>query len=228
MIILYIFLGILAFLLLFLAMTLFIPSKTRIQASFWDGDLNATLELYWIKYFFGARIRLLEMEKLKILIWFLGIPIPIKLSLKNDKEVEKEESDLADEIISVDEKKSQKKEASKKKDLREKIEDIIKIKDELISYIRKNWTDIKNIFVSYVTFSFEHLELELGMGDPAKTGKMAGNLYTIMQFLPLKNVKLSWDFAKQRFNIDIGIKIIMKFYGILLTLLKLYRAYKRK
>ena len=244
MIVLYIFLGILLFLLLFLAMFLLVPTKTCIQGSFWDGDINAKLDTYWLKYVFGARIRLLDMETLRIIVWFFAIPIPFKLPLKNAKAQEnlsneaenkdEKHTDIEgeDEMISVEEKTEAKdkaqKEADKKKSLREKIEDIINIKDNLIAFIRKNWSVIKKIFVTYITFSIEHLELNLGMGDPAQTGKMAGNLYTALTFIPIKRVNLSWDFTKSCFNIDAGVKIIMKFYGILLTLLKLYRSYKRE
>ncbi len=240
MIILYILLGIFLFLLLLLAMFLFVPTKICMQGSFWDGEINAKLDAYWIKYVFGMRIRLLDMEKLKIIVWFLAIPIPFSLPFKNAKaqddlnnkakikeDVKVQDKVEEDEMISIEEEESEKK-PDDKKSLREKLEDILQIKDTLIAFIRKNWSDIKKIFVTYITFSIEHLDLNLGMGDPAQTGKMAGNLYTALTFIPVKRVNLSWDFTKACFNIDASIKIIMKFYGILLTLLKLYRSYKRE
>lgn len=228
MIVLYILLGIVLFLLFSVAFIIFIPFKTYIQGSYWDNDLHAMAEFYWIKYIFGARIRLLEMEKLKIVIWFIGIPIPFKISLKKKEErEEKKQQDDTEEIISVNEKDQRSKSPKEKNNFRKKIEDIIKIKDIATAFLKKNWSNIKQIFVSYVTFSIEYLELELGLDDPAKTGKIAGNLYTALEIVPVKRVNLSWNFQKQTFNIDAGIKIIMKFYGILLTLLKLYRFYKR-
>lgn len=225
MILLYILLGILLFLLLFLAFIIFVPFKTYIQGSFWEGDLNAMAEVYWIKYIFGARVRFLDMEKLKLLVWFFAIPIPFKISLKKDrKEEDKSKTIEADpEMISIKENEKPEKEKS----FREKIDDIINVKDTLIRFYRKNQDDIKKIFVTYVTFSIEYFKLELGLKDPAETGKIAGNLYTALAILPVKRVNLSWNFQKKTFNIDAGLKIIMKFYGIFITLLKLYRFYKK-
>ena len=54
MIILYIFLGLIAFLLLFAAMMIFIPFKMYIQGTFWDKNPTGQMDTYWIKYFLGA------------------------------------------------------------------------------------------------------------------------------------------------------------------------------
>ncbi|MFA6618649.1 MAG: hypothetical protein WCT23_06250 [Candidatus Neomarinimicrobiota bacterium] len=229
MIVVYIILGILLFLLLFLAFVLFVPFKTYIQGSFREADLNAVGEFYWIKYLFGARVKFLDMDKLKILIWIFAIPIPLTMSLKKEKKEDnkpKNEEARAKKTSIEGEKKPLEK-SEEKENFRERIDAIIKVKNAAIRFYTKNQADIRKIFVTYVTFSIEYFELELGLGDPAKTGKMAGKLYTALAIVPVEELDLSWNFQKKTLNTAAGIKISMKFYGILITLLKLYRFYKK-
>ena len=89
MIVLYILLGLLLFLLLFLVMVVFIPFKMYTKGTYWDKNPTGQMEVYWIKYFLGARLRIRDLDRLHILIWFLGIPIPIKLPLKKKNDTEK-------------------------------------------------------------------------------------------------------------------------------------------
>ena len=230
MIILYIFLGIIIFILLLLAMTLFIPVKTYIMGTFWDKKPTGLMEVYWIKYFFGSRIRIKDMEHLHILIWFFGIPIPLKFPLKKDdfkkkKSTESKEKHASEDPngpVKIDENGSTNKES-----LGQKINKIVEAKDE----VKKLWDSYKDylrkIFVSYVTFSLEYIDAELGLEDPSKTGMAAGIVYSALSIKPLDNIRISYDYAKPNFNISAGIKMTMNLYGILCTLLGLYFSYKK-
>lgn len=231
MIILYIFLGLIACLLLFAAVMIFIPLKMYIQGTFWDKIPTGQMDIYWIKYFLGARLRIKDLKHIHILIWFLGIPIPIRLPLSKNKVSKRKKSDteeegsVENETEKMDEPKE--KETKKKNSLKENIQDVIDAKDQIGDLWNKYKRYIKKIFVSYVTFSFEYLDAELGLKDPAQTGKVAGILYSTLSIKPLKDVNISWDYQKPSFNISAGAKMTMKVYGILCTLLQLYWTYKK-
>lgn len=229
MIILYIFLGLIAFILLFTAFAVFVPFRTHIDIKYWNEQPDLKLELFWIKYVMGVRIRLKDLEKLRILIWFFCLPIPIRLSLKKDEKEKKE--------IRSEKKENQKekkrdetqvpKTESKNKSILQKLDEILKIKDEVVAFWRKYKEEIKKIYVRYITISLKYLELELGSGDPAQTGEIAGIVYSTLPFVPTNKIKIAWNYQKQTFNISAGIKSTMKFYGILCTLLHLYKCYKK-
>ena len=81
--------------------------------------------------------------------------------------------------------------------------------------------------MSYITYSLEFVDAELGLKDPAQTGTTAGILYSIMPLTQLNDVNITWDYQKPSFNFSAGVKMTMKLYGILCTLLHLYRTYKK-
>ena len=231
MIILYIFLGLLVFLLFLAMLMIFIPFKMYIQGTFWDKNPTGQMDIFWIKYLLGARLRIKDLQHIHILIWFLGIPIPIRLPLSKDKMSKKKKSEaeeggtVENETEKMDEPKG--KESKKKNSLKENIQRVISAKDQISDLWNKYKEYIKKIFVSYVTFSFEYLDAELGLKHPAQTGKVAGILYSTLSIKPLKDVNISWDYQKPSFNISAGVKMTMKLYGILRTLLKLYWTYKK-
>ena len=231
MIVLYIFLGLIAFLLLFTAIMIFIPFKIYIKGTYWDKNPTGQMDVYWIKYFIGARLRIKDLEHIHILIWFLGIPIPLRLSLSKDKKNIKNKANAKDANTSenppeqVDSKSS--KESKNKKSFKENVQGIIDAKDKIGDVWNKYKAYLKKIFVSYITFSLEYVEAELGLKDPAQTGKAAGILYSTLPLTQLKDVNITWDYQKPNFNISAGVKMTMKLYGILCTLLHLYRTYKK-
>ncbi|MCK4530214.1 MAG: hypothetical protein KAU44_03485 [Candidatus Marinimicrobia bacterium] len=231
MIVLYIFLGLIAFLLLYATAVIFIPFKMFIKGTYWDKNPTGQMDTYWIKYFLGVRLRIKDLEHIHVLIWFLGIPIPIRLPLSKDKVSKKKKSDtekrgsVENETEKMD--KLKEKETKKKNSLKENILDVIGAKDQISDLWNKYKGYIKKIFVSYVTFSFEYLDAELGLKDPAQTGKVAGILYSTLSIKPLKDVNISWDYQKPSFNISAGAKMTMKLYGILCTLFQLYWTYKK-
>lgn len=231
MIVLYIFLGLIAFLLLFTAFMIFIPFKMYIKGTYWDKNPTGQMDVYWVKYFLGARLRIKDLEHIHILVWFLCIPIPIRLPLSKDKTSKKNEADTEEAKTSgnasdkVDD--TVEKDTKKKKSFKENIQGIIGAKDKVTDLWNKYKAYIKKIFVSYITFSLEYVEAELGLKDPAQTGKAAGILYSTLSIKPLKDVNISWDYQKPSFNISAGVKMTMKLYGILCTLLHLYRTYKK-
>jgi len=231
MIILYIFLGLIAFLLLLAVTMIFIPFKMYIQGTFWDKNPTGQMDIYWLKYFLGARLRIKDLEHIHILIWFLGIPLPIRLPLSKDIVSKKKKSDTEKDGSTENESetndKPKEKEAKKKNSLEDNIQRVIAAKDQISDLWNKYKGYIKKIFVSYITFSFEYLDAELGLKDPAQTGKMAGILYSTLSIKPLKDVNISWDYQKPSFNISAGVKMTMKLYGILRTLLQLYWTYKK-
>ena len=231
MIVLYILLGLLLFLLLFLAMVVFIPFKMYTKGTYWDKNPTGQMEVYWIKYFLGARLRIKDLDRLHILIWFLGIPIPIKLPLKkkndtekneqNDNVKKKKEEEKAEDPIKVEDAQEN------KKGLNEKINDVIRTKDTVKDLWEKYKEYIKKIFVSYITFSLDYIDAELGLKNPDQTGVAAGIVYSALSLKPLDNIKINWDYAKPNFNISAGLKMTMNLYGILRTLLGLYLRYKK-
>jgi hypothetical protein len=231
MIVLYIFLGIIVFFLLFLASIIFIPFKMVAKGTYWDKNPTGQMDVYWIKYFLGARVRIKDLEFIHILVWFLGIPLPIKFPLSN-KKIENEQKDSKkgkkkenEEIPEVDEKTPD--EPKKKKSLKEHILTIVSAKDTVNELWLKYKDYIKKIFVSYITFSLEYIHAELGLKDPAQTGIVAGIVYSTLSLKPLENIKVSWNYQKPNFNISGGIKMTMNLYGILRTLLSLYFRYKK-
>jgi glutaredoxin len=229
MIILYIFLGLIAFILLFTAFAVFVPFTTHIDIKYWNEQPDVKLELFWIKYVIGARIRLKDLEKLQILIWFFCLPIPIKLSLKKeDTDGKKHSSERKEKQKENKQEETQvPKTESNNKSILQKLDDILKIKDQVLAFWRKYKEEIKKIYVRYITISLKYLELELGSDDPAQTGKVAGIVYSTLPFVPTNKIKIAWNYQKQTFNISAGIKSTMKFYGILCTLLHLYKCYKK-
>ena len=84
MIVLYIFLIIILFILLLFGLMLLIPLKTCIKGTYWDKKPTGQMDVYWIKYFIGSRIRIRDLEYIRMVIWFLGIPIPLKFKPKKD------------------------------------------------------------------------------------------------------------------------------------------------
>ncbi|MEA2078234.1 MAG: hypothetical protein U9O95_09490 [Candidatus Marinimicrobia bacterium] len=231
MIVLNILLGLLLFILFFMAMMVFIPLKMYTKGTYWDKNPTGQMEVYWVKYFLGARLRIRDLDRIHILIWFLGIPIPLRLPLKpkkgtedveqkDNKKTEKDE-EKPEDPIKVEDKEED------KKGLKEKISEIINAKDTVKDLWEKYKEYIKKLFVSYITFSFEYIDAELGLKDPAQTGMAAGIVYSALSIKPLENIKISWDYAKPNFNISAGIKMTMNLYGILRTLLSLYLRYKK-
>ena len=202
-----------------------------IHGTFWDKNPIGQMDIFWIKYFLGARLRIKDLEHIHILVWFLGIPIPIRFPLSKDKMGKKKKSDtkkdgsVENETEKMDEQKE--KESKKKKSLKENIQRVISAKDQISDLWNKYKSYLKKIFVSYITFSLEYVEAELGLKDPAQTGKAAGILYSTLPFTQLKDVNITWDYQKPNFNISAGVKMTMKLYGILCTLLHLYRIYKK-
>ena len=231
MTVLYVFLGIIAFFLLLSASMIFIPFKMFSKGTYWDKNPTGQMDVYWIKYFLGARVRIKDLKYIHILIWFLGIPIPIKFPLSN-KKTENEPQDLkkgkkkkSKEIPAVDEKIPD--ESKKRKNIKERVLKIVSAKDTVKELWLKYKDYINKIFVSYITFSFEYIEAELGLKDPAQTGIVAGIAYSTLSLKPLENIKVSWNYQKPNFNISGGIKMTMNLYGILRTLLSLYFRYKK-
>jgi len=231
MIVLYIFLGLIAFLLLFTVLAIFIPFKMYIKGTYWDKNPTGQMDVYWIKYYIGARLRIKDLEYIHILIWFLGIPIPFRLPLSKKKTSKKNKADIkkdkVQESTSQEMDSTAKKESKEKKSLKENILGILEAKDKTTEFWNKYKAYIKKIFVSYITFSLEFVEAKVGLKNPAQTGKMAGILYSILPLTKLKNVNIVWDYQKPNFNIATGVKMTMKLYGILCTLLQLYRIYKK-
>lgn len=228
MIVLYIFLGLISFILLFTTFVILVPFKFYLDAAYWNNDPKAKVEVYWIKYIFGARVSLKDLEKLRILIWFFGIPIPFSLSLNpKEKKTKREGKDKEQKDENKDEVRSSEKQEPKKKSIKQQFANILGAKDMVIDFWDKYKAYFKKIFVRYITFSLEFLELELGFDDPAQTGKIAGIVYSTLPFVPMKNINVAWNYQKQKINISSGLKITMKFYGILCTLLKLYSSYKK-
>jgi len=230
LIILYIFIGIILFLLLLLALMLFIPLKTFVKGTYWDKKPTGLMDVYWIKYFLGSRVRIRDPEYIRILIWFFGIPIPMKFKLKQEaidnSENEKKESD--DKIETYDEPiKVSEKETETQRPVKEKIRELLDAKDKIKAYWEKYRHYVKKIFVSYVTFSIEFIETEIGLKDPGQTGVAAGIVYSALSIRPLDSIKVSWDYAKPNFNISSGIKMTMNLYGILCTLLRLYFRFRK-
>ena len=82
MIVLYIFLGLIAFILLMTAFMILVPLKIYIKGTYWDKKPTGQMDIYWVKYFVGTRLRIKDLEHIHILIWFLGIPIPIRFPSK--------------------------------------------------------------------------------------------------------------------------------------------------
>ena len=230
MIVLYIFLGLLAFMLIFTAIMIFIPFKIYIQGTYWDKNPTGQMDVYWLKYYIGARLRIKDLEHIHILIWFLGIPIPLKLPLSKDKKMKnvsdkkkvKESKNTAEKEDSTSEK-----EPKNKKSFTENVQGIFDAKDKIRDTWNKYKAYFKKIFVSYVTYSLEYVDAELGLKDPAETGKTAAILYSTLPLANLHDVNITWNYQKPSFNISAGVKITMKLYGILCTLLHLYRTYKK-
>lgn len=230
MIVLYILLGLILFLLLVFGLVLFIPLKTYIKGTYWDKKPTGQMDVYWIKYFFGARVRIRDLEYFRILIWFFGIPIPLRVKLKQESiesAEQKEGSKTADEEHHDDPVKVEDEEPEQNRTINDRIREIIDIKDKIKVFWEKYRNYIKKIFVSYITFSIEFVETEIGLEDPSQTGLAAGIVYSALSIRPLDNIKVSWDYAKPNFNISSGIKMTMNLYGILRTLLSLYFRYKK-
>ncbi|MCF7832711.1 MAG: hypothetical protein K9N05_03935 [Candidatus Marinimicrobia bacterium] len=231
MIVLYIFLGLIGFLLFFAAMMIFIPFKIFIKGTYWDKKPIGQMDVYWIKYFLGSRLRIKDLNHIHILLWFFGIPIPFRLPLSRNKAKKEKVSDVENKELLKSESKKQDEtdndEVKDKKSLKENIQDLIGAKDKISDLWNKYKEYIKKIFVSYITFSLEYLDAELGLKDPAQTGKVAGILYSTLSIAPLKGVNISWDYLKPSFNIAAGVKMTMKLYGILRTLLRIYCTYKK-
>ena len=230
MIILYIFLGIIGFLLLLLAIMLFIPFKIYMKGTYWDKIPAGQMDTYWIKYFIGARLRITDKEYIRILVWFCGLPIPLrfKISDKIEKKVTKKNENIDEKIenepIRINEKDDIQKDNT---DLKEKISNLVKAKDKVFAFWDRYKEYIKKLYVSYITFSIDFIDTELGLKDPSQTGMIAGIVYSTLALRPLENIKVNWDYAKPKFNIRTGIKMSMNLCGILCTLLKLFLRFKK-
>ena len=96
MIVLYIFLGLIAFILLMTAFMILVPLKIYIKGTYWDKKPTGQMDIYWVKYFVGTRLRIKDLEHIHILIWFLGIPIPIRFPLSVEK-IKKKNKSVANE-----------------------------------------------------------------------------------------------------------------------------------
>ena len=230
MIILYIFIGIILFTILLLGLMVFIPLKTYIKGTYWDKKPAGQMDVYWIKYFLGSRIRIRDLQYIRIMIWFFGIPIPLKFKLKQDeigKPEEKIDKDSPKKESENEPIKVEDKDLKENKTIRERINEIIDIKDKVKDLWDRYRHYFKKIFVSYVTFSIDFIETEIGLEDPSQTGIAAGIVYSALSIRPLDNIRISWDYAKPNFNISSGIKMTMNLYGILRTLLSLYFRFKK-
>jgi hypothetical protein len=232
MIVLYIILGILLFLLLFIAFVLFIPLRSYIKGTYWDKKPTGQMEVYWIKYFLGVRLRIKDIEQLHILIWFLGIPIPLKMPLKKVEQKEQKEEAEQKTENSLDEEhdpiRIEEEETGPDKKFSQKLKDILDAKDNVKTLWLKYQAYIQKIFVSYITFSVDYIDTEIGFSDPSQTGMAAGIVYSALSLRPLDNIKVSWDYTKPNFNVSSGIKMTMNLYGIFRTLLSLYLRYKKE
>jgi hypothetical protein len=213
-----------------MAIMLFVPLKIRIQGTYWNKKPAGQLESFWIKYIFGTRIRINDMENMHIRIWFLGIPIPLKIKIKHiiKKTAEKEkkeafEPEKPEDPIKIDKKAEEKKHES----LSDKISHIVEVKGKVEGLWHEYKAYLKKIIVSYITFSIDFIRAEIGLKNPADTGMTAGIVYTALSIKPLDNIRVNWDYAKPNFNISGGIKMTMNLYGILRTLLSLYLRYKK-
>ena len=230
MIILYIFLGIIGFLLFLLAIMLIIPFKIYMKGTYWDKTPAGQMDTYWIKYFIGARLRITDKEYIRILIWFFGIPVPLKFKIsdkvgnKVKKSDENKKGKFENEPVRVSEKEDTQKDNT---DLKGKISNLLKAKDRVLAFWDRYKEYIKKLYVSYITFSIDFIDTELGLKDPSQTGMIAGIVYSTLALRPLDNIKVSWDYAKPKFNIKTGIKMSMNLCGILCTLLKLFLRFKK-
>jgi len=230
MIILYIFLGIIGFLLILLAIMLFIPLKIYMKGTYWDKAPAGQMDTYWIKYFMGARLRITDKEYVRILIWFFGIPIPLKFKIsdKTEKKAKTSDKSKIEQIENEPVRISEKEDAQKHNpDLKEKISNLLKAKDRVLAFWDRYKEYFKKLYVSYITFSIDFIDTELGLKDPSQTGMIAGIVYSTLALRPLDNIKVSWDYAKPKFNIKTGIKMSMNLCGILCTLLKLFLRFKK-
>ena len=231
MIILKILLFIIVFLLCWLALMLFLPFRIYIKGTYWNNLPTGQMDVYWIKYILGARFKIRDMEKLHILVWFFGIPIPLTLPLKKEpvseeKKNEKEEEKPEDPIRIEDRDTSEEKD-EKPKNLQEKVRDILDLKEKIGDVWGKYKAYIQKIYVSYITFSLDYIDAELGLKDPATTGMTAGIVYSALSLKPIDAIHIHWNYQNPGFNISAGLKMTMNLFGILCTLVSLYYRYKK-
>ena len=225
MIILYILTGAILFLILVSLSVLFIRLKVVINGEYRQRKPRAEIDIYWIKYVFGARCKISDLKYVKITLWLLGIPIPFRLPLSHKKA-----TPASDTLQDKNEPRFAR-EASGEKKTKEKfidkIEDLLNTKDNLIALWQKYQVYIKKIYVRYITYSFESFSANIGLREPSQTGTAAAIVYSILPMTPLQDVNIQWDFQQPGLDVSLSTKITMKLYGIFCTLLYMYLAYRK-
>ena len=224
MIVVYI-LGILLLLpLLFLAFTLLVPLKTAIRGEYWNKRPSGEAEIFWIKRVLGLRFRIHDLNYVYGRVWFLGIPVPFRLPLSKGKKPPKRRA-----AKKVPEPRFTRKEAPPSSPgIRRRVEGLADMKEPLQEFWRTYGPYIRKIYVRYITISHRSLTANIGLEDPCGTGIAAAAYYNLLVFRKINNIDLRWDFEKPNVDLLLRAKITMKLYGILFTLLQVYRIYKKE
>ncbi len=224
-IILYILGGILLFLLLLLLALLFIPLKSHISGEYRENNARARMEIFWIKYVLGARFRIADLEHLHVRIWFLGIPVPLRLPLTHKKQVpETGEAEKPPEPRFVREEEAKKETPP----IHKRLNRLEQTKGKLLSLWQEYQGYLRKIYVRYITFSFGSLSARIGLKEPSDTGMAAAVYYNLMIIRRISELSIQWDFERPRLDLALKAKITMKLYGIFFTLLQVYMKYKKE
>ncbi len=224
-VLLYIVISLLLFTLLMLLGLLFIRFKILVKGKYWDKKAAADIDAFWIRYFLGVRCRVHDIEHIRFTVWFFGIPLPFTLPLaQREKQKTKRQKTPKG---TVPETPAEKNTGGIRDGFFEKIRDLQNIKGELSAYWQRYRSYLKKIFVRYITFSINSLSANIGFAEPSQTGMAAGIAYSIMPNTSLRSVDLQWNYREPNFDLAADTKISMKLYGILCTLICLYRQFKK-
>lgn len=224
-IILYILGALLLFAVLFLLFILFIRLKVDINGEYREDKAAACMEIFWVKYFLGARCRIKDLHNLHIVFWILGIPLPVRLPLLHREKIaeEKREEKVYQPRF------AQKSETEKERPgIKARAERLLQLKEPFQELWQKYRVYVRKIYVRYITISFRSLSANIGLKEPSDTGIAASIYYNILIMSNISNIDIGWNFEKPNFDVALRAKITMKLYGIFFTLLQVYRTHKKE
>ncbi|MEA1987363.1 MAG: hypothetical protein U9N76_07735 [Candidatus Marinimicrobia bacterium] len=161
-------------------------------------------------------------KRLQILIRLFYIPIKFSISLKKKSKNKKSTDQILESKKDIN-RKNKKETDDKKLDTDNKITKIklLYIKNKSRIYFYKELF-IKNILIiwkKHMQIKLTKLNANIGLSNPADTGKISGYLYALPINLEEKNINLTWDYCNKRYDTELQLKIIMKLYGILFRIL---------
>lgn len=222
MFIIYSLLYLILFIIAFFLLTIFIKFKIILDGEFIDKKINGRITIYWIKYLLSVSVSMKTKKRLQILIRLFYIPIKFSISLKKKSKNKKSTDQILESKKDIN-RKNKKETDDKKLDTDNKITKIklLYIKNKSRIYFYKELF-IKNILIiwkKYMQIKLTKLNANVGLSNPADTGKISGYLYALPINLEEKNINLTWDYCNKRYDTELQLKIIMKLYGILFRIL---------